>query len=504
MDPYVRRSIYWLMLIATTGQMVARVANVEFLYEPSFYKAEGRKWPAERPEPWPTFSSNDRARWATVKALVEDGTFVVGERVPDPNEKTGYRDVGLVKADGFRSVDYVLHPDRQQFFSTKPALLTLFVAGQYWVLHTFLHKDLVEQKWEVVVPILLVTNVLPLVLALWLLSRLLERCGTTDWGRLFVFAAACFGTFLPTFVTTLNNHVPAACCVTYAVYALLSWSKAGNRLPSDVQRSEWYPHMGEEDTTPEEDNPGSPLRLAVVGLFAGLAVCLDLPAAAFAGAVALVVLVRQPRGLLVYLVALLLPLAAQAAVNYKAVGTWEPLYAKFGGPWYEYEGSHWAKPKLWAEGKVEKPEHPGIDFADEPKEVYAMHFLVGHHGLFSLTPIWLLALVGMVMAPAARGVATWLHRLTPLVAAVVIAFYIWRTNNYGGYSCGPRWLFWLTPLFLLALLPAADLIGRSRVGRAVAVVCLGVSAFSATYPWANPWRHPWIYQWCEYMGWVKY
>jgi hypothetical protein len=125
-------------------------------------------------------------------------------------------------------VDKVLHPDTHEFFATKPPLLTLFVAGQYWVLHKFLHKDMVDDKWEVAVPILLVTNVLPLVLALWLLARLLERHGTTDWGRLFVFAAACFATFLPTFATTLNNHVPAACCVTYALYALLTWSRTSS------------------------------------------------------------------------------------------------------------------------------------------------------------------------------------------------------------------------------------------------------------------------------------
>ena len=39
MDPKLRRSLYSLMLVASTGLMVARIANVEFLYEPSLYKA---------------------------------------------------------------------------------------------------------------------------------------------------------------------------------------------------------------------------------------------------------------------------------------------------------------------------------------------------------------------------------------------------------------------------------------------------------------------------------
>jgi len=65
-------------------------------------------------------------------------------------------------------------------------------------------------------------------------------------------------------------------------------------------------------------------------------------------------------------------------------------------------------------------------------------------------------------------------------------------------------LFWLTPLLLLALVPAADRLAGSRVGRGFAYLCLGASAFSAAFPWTNPWRHPWIYQWAEYMNWVHY
>ena len=30
----------------------------------------------------PTFGSNDRSRWATVRALVDEGTFVIGRRDP--------------------------------------------------------------------------------------------------------------------------------------------------------------------------------------------------------------------------------------------------------------------------------------------------------------------------------------------------------------------------------------------------------------------------------------
>ena len=36
----------------------------------------------------------------------------------------------------------------------------------------------------------------------------------------------------------------------------------------------------------------------------------------------------------------------------------------------------------------------GIDRGEPSKAVYALHCLVGHHGIFSLTPIWLLSVAG--------------------------------------------------------------------------------------------------------------
>ena len=38
------------------------------------------------------------------------------------------------------------------------------------------------------------------------------------------------------------------------------------------------------------------------------------------------------------------------------------------------------------------------------------------------------------------------------VSVVVFGFYVWKSNNYGGFTSGPRWLFWLVPLWLLGSL----------------------------------------------------
>ena len=67
-----------------------------------------------------------------------------------------------------------------------------------------------------------------------------------------------------------------------------------------------------------------------------------------------------------------------------------------------------------------------------------------------------------------------------------------------------RWAFWLTPLWLLTIPPATDVLARSAAGRGLALLFLAASAFSAAYPVANPWRHPWAYQLGEYLGWIRY
>ena len=114
--------------------------------------------------------------------------------------------------------------------------------------------------------------------------------------------------------------------------------------------------------------------------------------------------------------------------------------------------------------------------------------LVGHHGVFSLTPVWLLSVWG-----------TWLWlrggdgrlRQTGRRASRCCRSCAWCSTsalrpqsdrNYGGMTSGFRWLFWLAPLWLVVMLPAADRAARSRWGMAVALVLLAFSVLSASYP----------------------
>ena len=140
--------------------------------------------------------------------------------------------------------------------------------------------------------------------------------------------------------------------------------------------------------------------------------------------------------------------------------------------------------------------------------VYLFHLLLGHRGWFTLTPIWLLGAAGAVLALRDRRQPLWPVGLMALVLLVVcLAFYASRgqiDRNYGGVATGARWLFWLIPLWLVAMLPAADRLAGNRYARAAALVLLAASVFSAAYGAMNPWSHPWLFDYWTALRWINY
>src|SRR5262245_35439428 len=180
----IRRTAYTLMTIAMAAAVMGRILSVERVFEPSMYRATGdtrptappRDWPKTRPLPMPTVSSNDRSRWATIRSLVDEGTYAVGRRVYDSAGK--FRDEGIITEDGWQTVDKVMNPETKIFYSSKPPLLPTVLAGEYWIIKKLTGWTIAEEPWKVVVPILLTVNVLPLIAYLIVLVCLFERYGT--------------------------------------------------------------------------------------------------------------------------------------------------------------------------------------------------------------------------------------------------------------------------------------------------------------------------------------
>src|SRR6266849_5004634 len=94
--PELRRLVYVLLIAVAGATAAGRVCSAQRVYEPRFFRPDNPApdeqrgpWPTSRPNPLPTFGDNDRSRWVTVRALVDEGTYAVGHRHPDLKAATG-------------------------------------------------------------------------------------------------------------------------------------------------------------------------------------------------------------------------------------------------------------------------------------------------------------------------------------------------------------------------------------------------------------------------------
>lgn len=403
----------------------------------------------------PLQSANDRSRWCTVWSLVERGTFQIDE---------------IRQVPGWDSIDIIY--DDGHFYSTKPPLLTVIVAGVTWCVQRITGWSLEEQTQPVTAAVLLVVNIIPFTLSLLVLWKLLTRVSQTAWCRLFVLATASFATLATPFLMTLNNHTVAVVGVICSLYAL-------ERILSDESPRGW--------------------AFVLCGLSAGWVCANELPAAAF-GLATFVLAVRKSirQTILWYVPAALIPIIAFLATNVIATGSWKPTYANYGSSKYNFvvDGipSYWSDPD-------------GVDRNLDSPAVYFLHSTIGHHGIFSLTPLFLLALLGWIASGSVRNQALkTLIRLGAVMSVIVIAFYMTRFDNYnyGGVSCSLRWALWLIPFWLLALVPVIDFGARYAVMRWLQVVLFGLSAMSAWLPIENPWQQPWLFKRMEAWKWIDY
>lgn len=416
----------------------------------------------------PFLSANDRSRWMTIRSLVERGTYEIDAIVGQPTWDT---------------IDMVQHVGRDgkpHLYSSKPPLLATILAGGYWVIYQFGGATLRDYPYEIGRSMLLAINIIPLAFMFVLLGKLVERFGTTDWGRIFVMATATLGTFLNTFAVVLNNHTIGAVSAAIAVYALV-------RITFDGERRWRY--------------------FVIAGLAAAFTASDELPATCFLAFVGLILLLRAPRQTLVaFTPAVALVAAAFFATNWIAHESLRPPYMHRSATdpsdnWYHYTYTVNRR-----EVKSYWQDRQGIDRGEPTKAAYALHSLIGHHGIFSLTPVWLLSVAGAIMWLGSRDRARMeLAAMALGVSIVILVFLIGmrpqEDRNYGGMTSTFRWVLWCAPLWLVMMIPTADRLSRSTMGQAFAAVLLSFSVLSASYPTWNPWVHPWLYNWMVWSGW---
>jgi hypothetical protein len=504
-----QRAVCCLLIVIAGAMAAGRVASVNQVFDPNLFRGteernSKRVWLNKKPAPVPTLSSNDRSRWLTVRALLENGTYSIGKRDIPTVAYSAVAPIGCLQPvaivaileagknariasdrgplfeDGWNSIDRVMRPDTLEFYSSKPPLFPTLMAGSTWALEKVTGWKLKNDPAAVVRTSLWVWNVLPFMLYLGVFASLVFQLTTNAWVRIVLVAAACFGTMVTPFLITINNHTPAVFLATFALGALMGPGQPG---------------LG---------------RALLAGGFAGFAFSMELPALALVAGLPLLMLGRASVGTFAaYLLAASIFILALGWCNWISLERILPAYSEFGGPWYDYEGSPWQPYDAFGQPKR------NIDFArrhlGETRLEYAFHFLVGHHGLFSLTPLFLVSLAGaliwtssLLVRPSFQNKTGLLGLLTLGLTATLVAFYLYKSDNYGGVSCANRWLIWLTPLLLLSAIPALETLSRYKSGRTIVFLFVAVGVFSASWPAWTPWKLPWLYDLMMFLGWPGY
>ncbi len=515
----------------------------------------------------PFFSANDRSRWCTIAALAVTGSYEIDDiiEIRDPNtrRRTWY------------TIDMVRHrgPDgKQHYYSSKPPLLPTLYTAVYVAIRAVTGATLMSDPFFVVPVMLVIVNLIPLVAWWWLMLRWWERQRLQAWSTIVLCLFMTWGTFLTTFVISLNNHLPAALSIGLSLWCIDRILLVGDH------RWRWF---------------------VLCGVATSFAAANELPALSWVAAAAGILIFTNARRTLFAYVPALIPVAAAFFItNYAAHDRWIPAYAhrdvgtklfefvvdpdvnieqlpsatlaellqqhgiecssaltisaarrpgiyevwdadtelrlalrrmsdagraairngstsaeaeleldketRIGvyewGDWYDYPGSYWTSERK-----------QGVDKGEPNQLKYALHALIGHHGIFSLTPFWLVAIWGAVVVWRERlSWLPWRDKRLLIVAAIVatslvsIGFYLARPledRNYGGVASGFRWAFWLAPLWLLLAMYGLHNIRTFAARRAIECLLL-LSVVSACFAWTNPWVSPWLMQLWEHLGWT--
>ena len=501
-------------------------------------------------------SANDRSRWATVATLVERGTYIIDDQIAIANPIHRNRRP-------WNSIDKVRHlgsDGHQHYYSSKPPLLATMVAGIYWVVSQVTGMTLTQYPRYLPRLILLLFNLPLLAIFYYTTIATTHRLLRSSLGRTFTAACVCFGTMVLPFSISLNNHLPACTATAVAMWIYLRANKplattetpttqkttktiahryaflggiaatmgAANELPAlsmtalwgllffAKDRQSWFPfscgafvvaaaffgtnwiahqtlkppyaHRGNGELLMSIEStvnlPGTKVKTAINQTLKDLG---EFEAIGSSNDQTIIMTESDEPGRW---------LVKNGQIQYALVREAQAWQLHRWDDWYEYPGTY------WKDGN-----RRGVDRGEPSKLTYLMNLTIGHHGLFSLTPIWLLIPVGWILGLTGGDPTLRRFHLAVITASTVcFLFYLNRPlidRNYGGVSVCFRWLLWFAPLWLVTISHAIEYLERWRLGRFAVIALLSFSLFSVATSLQTPWQSPWIYRFWTFLGWLE-
>jgi hypothetical protein len=412
-------------------------------------------------------SDNDSSRLATIEAIVDYHTLAIDNTVYVPpgsvNAPPEHRPF-LVRENGW---DGNKHRDgtmdklyiHGHFYSDKPMVPAVLLAGPYWVTQQLFGLRARERPDVFAYLMTLLLSGIPYVIAVVAVARTARLLGLAPRLNLLLTASFAFATVAAAYTRHLNSHSPLL-AVAALVFMLLA------DFPRD---------------------PAAPLpwgKLLLLGLLNGFGYALEQPTGGLLLAgTGLVLLVRRPRltTALLYGLAVLPCVVGHQSINYALAGTVRPLNQN--PKYFEYEGA-----RFGPENMTGRWNHDNFGWFlwYALRLIYSERgFLPGNVPLFLLMP----GVVILVRRVRVERPEMWLALLWPVGVWLVYAA---LSTNYAGFSCAIRWFvpFLAAGYYLLALLL------RERPDLMPDFLLLtGCGVILAAEMW---WEGPWAYTWYTY------
>ena len=509
------KGVYAILILVALSVVAGRIANV-----------------VSREGDTPFLSANDRSRWCTIASLVETGSYEIDPYLKIQGAKANRRPWATIDLVRHQGKDGELH-----FYSSKPPLLPTIIAGIYWLLNQTLGMWLSDHPIYLGRIILCLVNLPTLAVFYVCTISAIDRVISDRWARCYLAAATCFGTMLMPFAISLSNHLPAAASASLVLYVFM-------RSIAKPTGFFWW---------------------LLAGLGGGFLAANELPALSMTVGWAAIFLLVHLRALPGYLIGVAIIAASFFGTNWLAHQSWRPPYAhrsdgeviaklpafeeesvrsalkeasivrsnstikieesrhpnrkritvdgkrlvalvanedtsvyelRVWDDWYDYPGSY------WVDGK-----RRGVDKGEASRQRYLVNMTLGHYGVFSLTPIWILVPFGLVFGLAIGPAKQRLMLATfGAATAVCAAFYVMRPEidrNYGGVSICFRWMLWFAPLWLFMCARPVAWLSCRPLGRWILGALLACSVASMAVSLTSPWQSPWLYRFWEFLGWIK-
>jgi len=380
-------------------------------------------------------NANTGSRYATIESLVDYGTYHI--------DRSRYvRTIDKYKVDG-------------HYISSKPPTLATIGAGIYWTYQRLTGKTIARYEGDVVRTVSFFTGGIGHIVFLIYFYRLCRLLFRRQLAVIGCMAAACFAYLGVGYATHINELSTAGALGIVGLYYAVRI-----RLGRDAKPWHW----------------------PLAGLALGLLPALVPTGLAITGALSLyLVAVDRKKAVLWFLPALLPGMLMQLLLAYHISGSFKLFYLNSA---------------LKAHGNFYFRNPAGIDALREPKWLYALNVLLGHHGLFSMTPLYCFGLYELVRSIKARR---WLGESLVCFASVLayLIFAIWRTHNYGGWCVGMRWLVPIMPLLLLYFGLWLDRVRVTRLLWALVLLAFGVSCFNVQDALSSPYQYSVWHNWLE-------